>query len=65
MNKFEKDIGLFKNLMNKFVKSGFKWGWVNGRCHPEFLKYFSLNFTNTSTLIYYNFEKRRFFVHEN
>ena len=45
MNKFDKDIGLFKNLMNKFVKSGFKWGWVNGRCHPEFLKYFSLNFT--------------------
>ena len=40
--------------MNKFVKGPFKWGWVNGHCHPEFYKYFSLTSTMTSTLLYYN-----------
>lgn len=59
MHKFEKDLGLFKNLINKFTKSPFNWGWINGRCHPEFLKYFSLNSTKSSTLIYYNLKKRR------
>ena len=40
--------------MNKFVKGPFNWGLVNGYCHPEFKKYFSLTSTMTSTLLYYN-----------
>ena len=59
MSKFDKDIEIFKDLMIKFAKSSFNWGWVNGRCHPEFLKYFLLNSTKSSSLIYYNVKKRK------
>ena len=54
----------FEEIKNKFAPRGYNWAWLDGNCHPEFLRAFKIPQKKLSSLLYYSKKRNKFQVLE-